>query len=113
MNVLEIAIYAMVISGQPQALQCAESDLGNVNCTNGLSASEDQNGHIQFSNGVKIDKITGVFSNGITAHRDSTGWLEFSNGLSVHRDTPYRYRIGNRLTCLLQERTTAVCQEGQ
>jgi hypothetical protein len=117
MNVLEVAVYAMVIGGQPQAIKCAESDLGTVNCTNGLTATEEEpeqgrsGGLIRFSNGVTIDKVSGAFSNGITAHRDGTGWLEFSNGIAVHRDSPYRYRIGNGYVCQLAERSIAECND--
>ena len=86
---------------------------GTVNCTNGLTASEEAPGKIRFSNGVSIDKASGIFSNGITAHRDSTGWLEFSNGIAVHRDSPYRYRFGNGYVCQLVERSMAQCEDGR
>ena len=113
MNVLEVAIYAMVIGGQPQAFKCVDSDVETVNCTNGLTASSGSGAQVRFSNGVTIDQATGRFSNGITAHRDSSGWLEFSNGAAVHRDTPYRYRFGNGYVCQLAERGMAECRNGR
>ena len=39
MNVLEVAIYAMVIGGANHPTKCVENDLGAVNCTNGLAAT--------------------------------------------------------------------------
>ncbi len=110
MNVLEIAVYAMVIAGQPQAVKCVESDMGGVNCTNGLSASMGEREEIRFSNGVKVAKTSGItFSNGITTHLDGAGWLEFSNKVAVRRDSPYRYRFSNGVICALVERTMAEC----
>ena len=60
MNVLEVAVYAMVIGGQPQAIKCVESDLGGVNCTNGLAAVAGEHDEIRFSNGVKVVKTSGI-----------------------------------------------------
>ena len=121
MNVLEIAIYAIVIGGQPQpvggesaSLKCVESEQGAVNCTNGLSASAGERDEIRFSNGIRVSKARGInLSNGITAHVDGAGWLEFSNGFGVRQDTRYRYRLSNGGFCQLVERTMAVCEGGR
>ena len=111
MNVLEIAVYAMVIGGQPQAMKCVQSDLGGVNCTNGLAATTDEHEVIRFSNGITVDKGSGIaLSNGITAHLDGAGWLEFSNGVGVRRDSPYRFRFSNGYVCSLVERSMAECE---
>ena len=111
MNVLEIAVYAMVIGGPPQAIKCVESDLGGVNCTNGLAAVAGEHEAIRFSNGVKVNKNGGIaFSNGIIAHMDSAGWLQFSSGVSVRRDSPYRFRFNTGFVCTLVERAMAECQ---
>ncbi|MEI6557484.1 MAG: hypothetical protein WCO00_03680 [Rhodospirillaceae bacterium] len=110
MNVLEVAVYAMVIGGQPQPIKCVESDLGGVNCTNGLAAVPGEHEEIRFSNGVRVVKKTGiVFSNGVTAHLDGAGWLEFSNGIGVRRDSPFRFRFSNGFSCTLIERSMAEC----
>ena len=110
MNVLEVAVYAMVIGGQPQAIKCVESDLGGVNCTNGLAAVAGEHDEIRFSNGVKVVKTSGIaLSNGVTAHLDGAGWLEFSSGVGVRRDSPYRFRFSNGYVCTLVERTMAEC----
>ena len=110
MNVLEVAVYAMVIGGQPQPIKCVESDLGGVNCTNGLAAIAGERDEIRFSNGIKVSKAAGIaLSNGITAHLDGAGWLEFSNGVGVRRDSPYRFRFSNGYVCSLVERSLAEC----
>ena len=110
MNVLEVAVYAMVIGGQSQAMKCAESDLGGVNCTNGLAAVAGERDAIRFSNGITVNKTSGIaLSNGVTAHLDGAGWLEFSSGIGVRRDSPYRFRFSNGFICTLVERTMAEC----
>ena len=110
MNVLEVAVYAMVIGGQPQAIKCVQSDFGGVNCTNGLAATAGEREAIKFSNGITVNKGSGIaLSNGITAHLDGAGWLEFSNGVGVRRDSPYRFRFSNGYVCSLVERTMAEC----
>jgi len=114
MNVLEVAVYAMVIGGQAQAFKCVETDLGTINCTNGLSATAGEREAIRFSNGVTVNKNSGiVLSNGIRAHLDGAGWLEFSNGIGVRRDSPYRFRTSNGFVCVLVERTMAQCADSR
>ncbi|MEI8396977.1 MAG: hypothetical protein WCF85_19805 [Rhodospirillaceae bacterium] len=114
MNLLEVAVYAMVIGGANQPVKCTESDLGTVNCTNGLSATENEGESLRFSNGITVNKRRGIsFSNGVTAHIDSAGWLEFSNGVSIRRDSPYRYRLNSGYICQLVERTMVQCQDGR
>ena len=110
MNLLEVTVYAMVIGGQPQAFKCVDSDLGGINCTNGLSATAGERDSIHFSNRVDAIKTPSLsFSNGVTAHIDGAGWLEFSNGLAVRRDSPYRFRFSNGYVCTLVERMMAEC----
>jgi len=112
MNVLEVAVYAMVIGGQGQPFKCVESDLGTVNCTNGLSATIGEREAIRFSNGVTVSKNSGItLSNGVRAHLDGAGWLEFSNGIGVRRDSPFRFRTSTGFICVLTERTMAECTE--
>lgn len=114
MNILEVAIYAMIIGGPGQPVKCVENDLGTVNCTNGLSATAGERAEIRFSNGVTVIKNGGIaLSNGVKAHIDGAGWLEFSNGIAVRRDSPYRYRVSNGHVCLLVERTIAECQDNR
>ena len=114
MNVLEVAVYAMVIGGQGQPFKCVETDLGVINCTNGLSATAGDRTVIRFSNGVTVNRDSGiVLSNGVHAHLDGAGWLEFSNGIGVRRDSPYRYRSSKGAVCVLVERTMAECSEGR
>ncbi len=112
MDVLVVAIYAMVIGGPAQAFKCVDNDMETINCTNGLEVSAEK-GLLHYSNGVTVNLGTGSISNGVTAHRDGTGWLEFSNGFAVHRDSPYRYRFGNGYICQLAERGMAECKDGR
>jgi len=114
MNILEVAVYALVIGGPTQPVKCVESDLGAINCTNGLSASAGERDNIRFNNGVTVVKNGGIsLSNGITTHVDGAGWLEFSNGIGVRRDSPYRFRFSNGFVCQLVERTMAQCQDNR
>ena len=114
MNVLEVAVYAIVIGGQTQSFKCVENDLGMVNCTNGISATAGEREAIRFSNGVTVTKTSGItLSNGVRAHLDAAGWLEFSNGIGVRRDSPFRFRTSTGFVCVLIERTMAQCADGR
>lgn len=114
MNILEVAIYAMILGGPAAPVKCVESDTGAVNCTNGLSATAGKGDAIRFSNGVTVSKASGIaLSNGITAHVDGAGWLEFSNGVAVRRDSPSRFRVSNGYVCQLVDRMMAQCQDNR
>jgi len=100
LNVLEVAIYMVVVVGQANALplsyKCVVDGVGGVNCTNGLSAEADGPGRIRFRNGVTAvkDQKGGLsFSHGVTSHYDVTGWVEFSNGISARRDRYGGFRM--------------------
>ncbi|CAK0757933.1 MliC domain-containing protein [Azospirillaceae bacterium] len=117
MNLLEIAVYALVVSGQNTPFACAPYDGKYVACTNGMVATTDRDNNIHFKNGVVITKDArgGItFSNGVTAHFDSTGWVKFSNGYVVRKDFKNRnqFNFSNGLQCELVKEDRAVCQTG-
>ena len=117
-NVLEVLIYGLVVSGSPSATSCTLSTDGvTVRCDNGMSVSADPSGQVlSYSGGVTVTKQADgsvTFSNGIEAHFDSFGWIEFSNGVAVRRETlPDRgagFLIGDDLFCQPIGRFAARC----
>ncbi|MBV9862174.1 MAG: hypothetical protein JO267_08490 [Alphaproteobacteria bacterium] len=101
MNLIEVAIYALVLSGPAPGL-CRLGDDAVVRCSNGLSAEMLSATQARFSNGV-IARHRGdefpVFSNGITSHLGSAGWLSFSNGVAVRRRPDGRYDFDDGVSC--------------
>lgn len=100
LNLLEVAIYAIVIAGQPQQLpvsfRCVPDGIDGVNCTNGMAATPEGVHDIRFRNGVVVvkgDRGRLTFTNGITSHMDSAGWVKFSNGISARRDRLGGFRL--------------------
>lgn len=112
LNVMEIAVFALVMMGaSPQPFTCEATPAG-VRCSHGLAAFESQ-GSVLFSNGVRVVKPTRqsiVFSNGIaTTHMDSAGWVQFNNGVGVRTAGRGQYRFSNGMGCVLQSETAAAC----
>lgn len=109
MNVLEVAVFAMVVLGpHQQPFACAVS-IGGVRCSHGIAAFRDGADDILMSDGVKVAKSPKgelLFSNGIQAHMDSLGWVQFSNGVAVRREGTERFRFSTGMVC----RYTAVGQ---
>jgi hypothetical protein len=112
-NLLEVAIYAMVLTNPPAAFKCVADGVGGANCTNGLAAEVTAKGDIRFSNGVTVNKGRDgsvKLSNGVSTHFDIAGWVEFSSGVAVRRETPYRFRFSNGYVCVLAEKEMAECR---
>lgn len=117
LNVLEVAVFALVLSGtQPQPFTCVVDGFGGVNCTNEMSASPDDKNNIKFRHGVTVVKEPGgklSFSNGITTFMDSTFWVQFSNGVSSQRDSRGGFRFNNGYQCKLARKDTAECAKAK
>lgn len=121
MNVLEVAIYAMVLTAsQPRPYECVAVQPEGVNCTNGLAvASESPNGVMAFNTGVQVLKDNQGrvrLSNGITTHFDSSAWVAFKNPagqttVSVRKTGPFRFKFSNGFLCEMigQEQDMARC----
>lgn len=107
MNVLEIAVYAMVLTaGQPNAYECVAVKPEGVNCTNGLSAKAD-GPNLLFNTGIQVikDRQGRVqLSNGLQTRFDSSAWVEFQDAgkkpvVSVRKTGPLRFRFSNGFQC--------------
>ncbi len=107
MNVLEIAVYAMVLSAtQPVPYQCAAVQPEGVNCTNGLAAKND-GPNLLFSTGVQVRKDRQgrvSLSNGLKTRFDSSAWVAFEDGsgkpvVSVRKTGPMRFKFSNGFQC--------------
>lgn len=119
LNVLEVAVYAMVLSAsQPRAFECVTVQPQGVNCTNGLAAEPLPQGGISFNNGIniKIGRARDVsFSNGIEVHLDSSAWAHFKKDgailLSARRmdSRGTRFTFSNGYACQLAEPEMARC----
>lgn len=109
MNVLEVAVYAMVLTAQaPKPFDCYAVKPAGVNCTNGLAATPTgAKGDIAFSNGVTVlkDGKGGVsLSNGVTTFFDSGAWVSFKSPdgatlVSARKTAATRFRFSNGLHC--------------
>lgn len=108
MNVIEIAVYAMVLTAsQPKPFECVAVQPEGVNCTNGLSALPQKADIIAFNNGIKVvkDKSGRVqLSDGTTTFFDSSAWVSFVNKagetfVSARRTARTRFKFSNGFTC--------------
>lgn len=108
MNVLEVAIYAMVLTAaQPRPFECVAVQPEGVNCTNGLAAMPGNASVIRYNTGVDVikDAQGGVtLSNGIGTHFDASAWVAFRNAdgqtaVSVRKTGPFRFKFSNGFTC--------------
>ncbi|SMH62379.1 hypothetical protein [Azospirillum agricola] len=107
MNVLEVAIYAMVLTAQqPRPFECVAVQPEGVNCTNGLAAQAD-GPHLLFNTGVQVQKDRQgrvTLSNGLKTRFDSTAWVAFGESpdktlISVRKTGPMRFKFSNGLQC--------------
>ncbi len=107
MNILEVAIYAMVLTAQqPRPFECVAVQPEGVNCTNGLAAKAD-GPHLLFSTGVQVRKDNQgrvSLSNGLKTRFDSTAWVAFGTGpedtlISVRKTGPLRFKFSNGYQC--------------
>lgn len=114
MNALEVAVYALVLSGGgTQPFSCSlDAVKADVVCTNGLAAKRNADGNIEFDNGVQVVRLMDgrlAFSNGVNTHWGSAGWVQFSTGLSVRRQTNGSFRFSNGMTCEAAGEGKATC----
>lgn len=111
LNVLEVAVYALVLlGGEPRPFSC-ESNLTGVRCSHEIAAFPGERDSITFSNGIRVTKERkGLqFSNGIEVQMDSAGWIQFSNGVSARRSAANQFRFNNGMACLQRAENEASC----
>ncbi|MBP2315805.1 hypothetical protein [Azospirillum soli] len=108
MNVLEVAIYAMVLTAsQPRPYECVAVKPEGVNCTNGLAAKEENASVLAYNTGVQVIKDAQGrvrLSNGLSTHFDSSAWVAFKDSagqtkVSVRKTGPFRFKFSNGFTC--------------
>ena len=102
MSVLEVAVFAMVLTSATAPFDCWMETDQSVVCNNDLIAQEIGYGRILFSNGVTVHKDAGGtlwFDNGIDAFMDATGWIQFSNGQAARRNHEGNIVFGSGMTC--------------
>jgi hypothetical protein len=111
MNALEIAVYALVLTGNADPFTCRQEG-ETVTCSNGPAAALRGDGVIVFRDGVEVQKLQNgklQFSNGITSYWGSAGWVQFSNGLSARRQSDGSFRFSNGMECTAQGADAARC----
>lgn len=114
LNVLEVAIYAMVLAGG-DPLVCTRQDGTEemVLCSNGQVAHLDQD-RITFKGDIAVVKFpdgTLALSNGITSHWGSAGWVQFSNNISIRRNSDGTFKTSKNLVCRQLSAEKATCQK--
>jgi len=112
MNVLEVAVFAMVALGPNQQPFNCEVSIGGVRCSHGIAAFRDGDNDILMSDGLKVVKSpkgTLTFSNGVVAKFDKVGWVQFSNGVAVLREGAERYRFNTGMVCRFTAIGRAAC----
>ncbi|MDR3516161.1 MAG: hypothetical protein P4M00_10105 [Azospirillaceae bacterium] len=113
MNVIEVAVYALVLTKASLPFTCAPHGADGASCSNGYSATVDGDKNIVFQDGVAIEKMPDgglKFSNGINSYWGSMGWIQFSNGMSVRRDNRGVFRFNNGMACRSLPGDTVDCQ---
>lgn len=108
MNVLEVAIYAMVLTAsQPHPYECVAVKPEGVNCTNGLAAKDENPGVLAYNTGIKVIKDAQgrvTLSNGLGTYFDASAWVAFKDAggktvVSVRKTGPFRFKFSNGFTC--------------
>ncbi|MDG3440677.1 hypothetical protein [Nitrospirillum amazonense] len=123
MTVLEVAVYALVLTGGKTPFFCEQKGAAAapvaasvvVECTNGLSATEEK-GLIHYDNGVVVSRQPDgnlSFSNGITAHWGAGSWVQFSNGVSMRRVAGGNFRSSTGMLCEAGGTTKASCHKNE
>ena len=114
MNVLEVAVFAMVVLGPNQKPFNCEVSIGGVRCSHGIAAFIEGFNDIVMSDGIKVVKSPKgelQFSNGIVAKMDSLGWVQFSNGVAVRRETSEKFRFSTGMVCRFTAMGRAGCSQ--
>ncbi|HYI69232.1 MAG TPA: hypothetical protein VEX87_05785 [Skermanella sp.] len=112
MNVLEVAVFAMVVLGPNQRPFNCEVSVGGVRCSHGIAAFREGVNDIVMSDGVKVVKSQKgelQFSNGVIAKMDAEGWVQFSNGVAVRRETSEQFRFSTGMVCRFTAMGRAGC----
>ena len=112
MNVLEVAVFAMVVLGPNQRPFNCEVSVGGVRCSHGIAAFREGVNDIVMSDGVKVVKSQKgelQFSNGVVAKMDSLGWVQFSNGTAVRREGTEKFRFSTGMVCRFTAMGRAGC----
>ena len=114
MNVLEVAVFAMVTLGPNQQPFNCEVSVAGVRCSHGVVAFKDGDNGILMSDGIKVIKSPKgalSFSNGIIARMDPVGWVQFSNGVAVRRESSERFRFSTGMVCQFTAMGRAGCAQ--
>jgi hypothetical protein len=112
MNVLEVAVFAMVVLGPNQRPFNCEVSVGGVRCSHGIAAFREGVNDIVMSDGVKVAKSQKgelQFSNGVIAKMDAAGWVQFSNGVAVRRENSEEFRFSTGMVCRFTAMGRAGC----
>lgn len=114
LNVFEVALYAMILSGGQAPLTCERHEAATpvVKCSNGAVATEDEEGRIRFMDGTTVHKGQNgalAFSNGISSHWGSAGWVQFTNKVAVRRNGNGTFKSNGGLTCRPLSDDKATC----
>jgi hypothetical protein len=112
MNVLEVAVFAMVVLGPNQQPFNCEVSVGGVRCSHGIAAFREGVSDIVMSDGIKVVKSPKgelQFSNGVVAKMDALGWVQFSNGVAVRRETSEKFRFSTGMVCRFTAMGRAGC----
>ena len=116
--VLEILIYALVLSGAPTPISCEVQRDNTVRCSNGTTASWDERAGYATVNAIPVVRNGEgrlVFGNGITSARNAFGWTQFTNGVAIRRDylggNPDAYYVQPSLFCAEVTPSKAACRQ--
>ncbi len=115
--VLDILVYAVILTGTPTPLACEAKSERMVLCSNGTAGTWDPRTDAVAVNGTPVFIQNGryKFGNGITGSRNSFGWTAFSNGVMIRRDYlgghPDAYFINPDLLCETVGEGKAACRK--
>jgi hypothetical protein len=110
-TLMEITVYAVILSGGHTAIDCHGSDHERVTCSNGLEAMVTEAGDIAFSNDVIVHRNNGfpTFSDGTRSWLDSMGSVTFSTGIHVRRMSSDYFKFSTGIECKTQLPTVVQC----
>jgi hypothetical protein len=108
---MEIAVYAIVLSGGNTPLDCYGHDHVHANCSNGLEATVTEAEDIAFSNNILVHRNKGfpTFSDGTKSWLDSTGAVAFSSGMHVRRMSSDYFTFSTGIQCKTRIPTVVQC----
>ena len=116
--VVDILMYAVVLSGGPTALSCEATSADSVVCSNGTTAKWNERTNLVSVNGNPVYYRDGHYEflgTLMTGARNSFGWTVFTNGVMVRRDYlgghPDAWFINPDLLCETTGERTAACRK--